>query len=278
MPQRLIARAVWVLLILTSYGPAGAQLAFKEVNFDSFQYPGAIPDRAATLQHRAEMEALFPRASFLRVGVTFTWDNIRQVVTHFTQMSGQRFDETGDRSYRHVFSHINELPASSIEISPVPIARCQDIYWPTRIVVTMIRYPIASENGVRLQRSLEELEGRISRLCYPGELREDVALVEMEAFGPEAEVYIVATQDPFHRVYRFFRRRVGRLYVIPAIDGDISTQNFEFDATAAARLNPSEIELYIRVEENPMVTDSDNNSQIYFGYTFIYYTFWRNPQ
>ncbi len=270
---------LWLLMFLAltpNSTFAIEKLFFKESTFTKFIYPDGVYSEQYTELIRTRMQKAFPRATLLKVASYITRDNSRTVVNYYAQLSGQRFFKQGDRFF-YVFSEINGQPASRIEIQPIPVAKMQPSMWPTRIDLVIVSYPIKVANTKELNRSIDDLRKKVGKLCYTnGVLREDVAQIEMEDLGPTAEVWVVATRDPFNKVYTFFRRRYGRIGYLPARDGEIYTRDFEIDATRAVGLNRKEQELHIRVEENPMVTDNAGNSQVYMGYTFIQYTFWRN--
>ena len=265
------------LFVRSSKAQIAGHLFFKEATFEKFTYPGCIGDKQYSDYLKKKTKETFPKAHTFRVASFITQDDLRTVVTYYTQLSGQRFFKL-DQSFYYIFSEINGNPASRIEIHPVPVARVAQAYWPTRIDLVIVNYPIKTKHQRSTSRSIDELKTKVGRLFYDGALREDIAQIEMEDFGPDAEVFVISTKDPFTDVYRFFRRRYGKIGYLPARDGDIYTRDFEIDATAAARLNRKEKVLYVRVEENPMITDNEGNSQVYLGYTFIQYTFWNTQQ
>ncbi len=254
-----------------------AQILFRESTFKDFKYPKGTLDEKYTqvLDHRSRYT--FPKARVLKVASYVTQDNPRQVVSYYSQLSGQRFEKQGD-FLTYIFSKVNELPASRIEIYPIPNMRIQKQFWPTRINLYIISYPISVSLPQGLNRSIEDLRERAGSFTYDGVMREDVARLANEELGPDADVYILSTTDSFEKVYSFFRRKIRPLYVRAARDGDVSVRDFEFDATRAVGLDRKEQELYIRVEENPMVTDAKGNSQIYLDHVFIKYKFWKNHQ
>jgi hypothetical protein len=250
-------------------------VAFKESTFDLFRYANGRLDTVHEKIMVARTEATFKDARIKQVASYLTKDDPRMVVAHYTRLSGQRFYKMGDR-FIYTFSEIKKKPASRIEIYPVPIARIQKEYWPTRIDLVLLNKPVKMRVPQSFDWTIEDLKIRAGDLCFPGTLREDIALLEMEETGPKAEIYVIATAEPFESVYTFFRRRVGRIYVINARDGDLNVRDFEIDATSALELEKENQELHIRVEENPVVSDQEGNSQNYLGYTFIKYTFWKN--
>ena len=126
--------------------------------------------------------------------------------------------------------------------------------------------------------SSEMLEQRVGRFFYAGILKEDVALLDMEEYGSDAEVFVVETFDDFEDVYQFFRRRYGPFRVRPARDGDLLTRDFEIDISRALSEEDSDKLLYLYVEENPLVVDRNGNSQVYRNKVFIRYVFWKKDK
>ena len=255
--------------------PVNGQIFFRETTFNEFNYPTGILDNdfVEFLSNREKLK--FPKARTMRIASYLTEDDPRTVVAYYSRLCGQRFYKTGDRLI-YAFSEINQLSASRIEIYPVKNPRLASNFWPTRIDLFLISYPVAVAVSENLNRTLDDLKAKAGSLTYEGELREDIALLEVEELGPDAEVFVVATDNSFEKVHAFFRRRYGRVRVIPAIDGNVSMRDFDLDATRAAGLNRKETELYIRVDENPIIIDRSGNSQVYHGYTFIKYIFWHN--
>jgi len=275
---RNIINFILILLVILFYNfPADGQIFFRETTFNEFNYPNGILDNdfVEFLSNRERVK--FPKARTMRLVSYLTEDDPRTVVAYYSRLCGQRFYKIGDRLI-YAFSEINKLSASRIEIYPVKIPRVSSNYWPTRIDLFLISYPVAVRISENLNRTIDDLRAKAGALTYDGVLREDIALLETEELGPEAEVFIVATDNSFEKVHAFFRRKYGRVRVIPAIDCDVSMRDFDIDATRAAGLNRKEMELYIRVEENPIIIDRSGNSQIYHGYTFIKYVFWRNNE
>jgi len=265
-----------VQIVLSAHNSVAIErLFFKESTFAKFKYPNGVYDEQYTKILEAKVRKRFPRATLVKVASYLTTDDSREVVAYYAQLSGQRFFKENDRFF-YVFSDINGQPASKIEIQPIPISALQKKLWPTKVDLIIVSYPIQVTNALNLNRTIDDLRKRVGRFCYEGELREDIAKIEMEDLGPDAEVFVISTRDPFTKVYRFFRRRYGRIRYLPARDGEIFTRDFEIDATRAVGLDRKKEVLYIRVEENPMITDNDGNSQVYIGYTFIQYTFWKN--
>ena len=147
-----------------------------------------------------------------------------------------------------------------------------------RITLFYITYPIIVDLADRSQLTLDDLKKKSNQLFYDSDklvLRNDLSLLAMEEMGPNAEVYVLITEDTIDQVYRFFRRRYrGYLAVRSGIDGNVYTRYFEFDASRTVGLDPDEMQLIIQVEENPMIFDRDNNSQVLKGHVLIRYIFW----
>ncbi len=276
----LVLFALLAILGILIPGPSLCQkelpvILFKEATFREFKYPNGELDQEYTEALARRAERSFKNARVRCVASYVTQDDARAVVAYYNRLSGQRFVKKGDR-FVYAFSEIDGVPASRIEIFPVPIARLQKQFWPTRIDLVLIQSAVTMRVPSSLKRTVEDLKKKVGHLYYHGTMREDIAMLEMEEAGKGAEIFVLSTNDPFERVYTFFRRKLGRIYVINARDGDLNVRDFEVDATAALGLDREKEELYIRVEENPIVCDLEGNAQHYLGCVFIQYTFWRN--
>jgi hypothetical protein len=249
------------------------QIYFKETTFDLFGYPNGIEDEEYTSVITKRADEQFPNARTHMVKSYISDDKPRRIIEYYTKLSGQRFLKEGDH-FIFVFSQINNQPATRIEIYPVRISRIHQEFWPTRIDLYVIRYPIVGDIPDELDRTMDDLKKRIGRFLYEGELREDIAILDMEENGPEAEVYVLSTEDDFERVYRFFRRRFRSFPVRPARDGDMLTRDFEIDITRYIGQGGDNKDVFVIVEENPVVVDRTGNSQLYRGRVFIRYVFW----
>lgn len=269
----------WVtILVVVLVSPlAVAQTTLDGSTFEQFAYENGTVDMEYTELLRSRTNYSFPNSSQTKVASYVTKDNPRTVVDYYAQLSGQRFLKNGDK-FIYVFSRINEVPANRIEIQPIPHLRIPKSLWPTRINLYIIKYDIKDFLPRGEQRSLEELRKLAGPLTFDGTLRDDVAMLETQELGPNAICFVVETKESWERVYQFFRRRYGRLLVRPARDGDIWVRNFEFDGTRTAQLERKDMELFIRVDENPIVTDQNGNSQVFLGSTFIKYIFWKKTQ
>ena len=251
-----------------------AQIQFKSSTFDQFAYPNGILDEEYVEILEKRTNYSFPQTTNIKVASYITKDNPRTVVDYYAMTSGQRFVKDGDK-FIYVFSTLNQAPANRIEIQPVPHLRIPKHLWPTRINLYVISYDIEMYLPAGKNRNLDDLRKLAGVLTYEGNMREDVAIVEKEELGADATCFIIETKDSYEQVYQFFRRRYGRLNVRPARDGDVWVRNFEFDGTGRAGLDRNEKVLYVRVDENPIVTDVKGNSQTYLGSVFIKYVFWK---
>ncbi len=265
--------ALMILLVSLNLSALQRQIYFKETTFDQFAYPNGMFDEEYTAIIRERANEQFPKARTHIIKGYITNDKPRSVVEYYSKLCGQRFFKEGDH-FVFVFSQIDNKPATRIEIYQAPIARIHREFWPTRVDLYIIRYPILGDIPKELNRSPEELKARLGRFYYDGQMREDIAQLDMEEFGPDAEVYVITTQDDFEQVYRFFRRRFGPFRVRPARDGDMLTRDFEIDITRAATEEDADKDIYVYVEENPIVMDRNGNSQLYRGWVFIRYFFW----
>jgi len=264
-----------ILIIVLSGAPVNGQIFFRESTFDQFVYQNGVLDQDFVAFLTEQEKLKFPKARTMRIMSFISEDDPRTVVAFYSFLCGQRFYKTGDR-YVYVFSEINKQSASRIEIYSVKIPRMANRFWPTRIDIYLISYPVSVQLSDSLNRTMADLKALAGDLTFEeGVLREDIALLEAEEMGPSAQVFVVATDNSFEKVHAFFRRKYGGFRVIPAIDGDISMRDFDIDATRAAGLNRKDMELYIRVEENPVIIDRSGNSQVYHGFVFIKYMFWQ---
>ena len=250
-------------------------IIFREATFEKFMYPNGTLDQQLTEALLSRTEKVLKNARVGHLASYVTKDEAHAVVAYYNRLSGQRFFKKGDR-FIYTFSEIDGLPASRIEIYPIPIARLQQEFWPTRIDLVLIQNTVSMRVPPSLKRTVENLKSKVGNLFYEGTLREDIAMLEMEEAGKGAEIFVVSTNESFESVYTFFRRKLGRIYVINARDGNLNVRDFDVDATSALGLDREKQELYVRVEENPVVADREGNSQHYMGCTFIQYTFWQN--
>ncbi len=250
------------------------QIFFKESTFDQFAYPDAELDKEYTEAIKQQSKIQFSKAGFRRVESYITLDKPRKVVSYYSNLCGKRFQKRGER-FTYIFSEINNMPATRIEIYPAEMGRIHREFWPTRIDLYMIRYPLTVDVDLDKDRSIEGLTRRIGRFVYENAtLKEDIALLYMEELGPKSEVFVLETSDDFEEVYKFFRRRYGPLRVRPARDGDLLTRDFEIDVSGALGAEDQYKELHVFVEENPLIADRTGNTQLYAGKVFIRYVFW----
>jgi hypothetical protein len=266
------------LLVIVSVGFTEPSRFFRQETFDSYIYPESHSDSSHRKYLLKKLKKRFPDARSIQVQSHVTHDDPNKVVLYYTRLSGQRFYKK-ENGFLYVFREIEGEPTSHIAISKLPIPFIKPNQWPTRIDMVLVNFPISFNADQELSRTWEDFENKVGRLAYKGELREDLATIEMSSIETPAEIFIIATKDPFYNVQSFFRRRLGRLWVIPARDGDLFVRDFEVDATRALGLDRDEVECHIRAEENPIFTDQQGNSQTYLGFTFIKYIFWHNePQ
>ncbi|MDZ7723364.1 MAG: hypothetical protein U5R06_11315 [candidate division KSB1 bacterium] len=267
---------MFVVLILACNSVHG-QTPFKENTFDEYAYPGCVKDEQYTRIIEKRSRQQFPNARTLLVASFLTTDRPRQVVSYYSKLSGQRFFKYGN-FFTYVFSEIDGKAATRIDVYPVEIAKTYSYFWPTRIDLYIIRYPIRVKFPQGLDQSKEELKQRVGRLYFDGRLRKDIARLDMEEIGPDAEVYVIETDESFYKVTQFFRHRYGRIEVIQMRDQNMWVRQAEFDASWAIRLEADEIQLVIRIEENPLVIDRHGNTQLYKGKVFIKYIFWKQEE
>ncbi len=250
-----------------------AQLPFKESTFNDYAYPKSIKDEQHTRAIRNRASSQFPHARTMMVASYITTDWPRKVVDYYSHLSGQRFFKYG-QFFTYIFSEIDNKPATRIDIYPMALAKTSRTFWPTRIDLYLIRYPISVDLEKGITQTKEELKNKVGRLYYDGILRTDIALLDMEELGSGATVYVIETDKSFAVVSSFFRRRYGGFHVTAVRDGDVRAFQGEFDATYAVGLNPKEKQLIVNIEENPLVIDRVGNSQIYRDKVFIKYIFW----
>ena len=270
---QFLAIVILVSSSATSVLALQRQIYFKETTFEQFGYPNGFVDEEHSAIIREQTNRQFPNARTHIIQSYISNDKPRSIIEYYTMLSGQRFFKEGDH-FVFVFSQINDQPATRIEIYPLPIARIHREFWPTRIDLYVIRYPIAGDIPEELDRTDEDLKKRVGRFYYEGLHREDIARLDMEEAGPEAEVFVIATEDEFERVYRFFRRRFRSFPVRPAQDGDMLTRDFEIDISSYVASENEDKDVFVMVEENPVVIDRTGNSQLYSGWVFIRYVFW----
>ncbi len=264
----------YVLLFSQDSDP-NMHLVFKESTFDQFAYPDAEVDEAYTAVIRQQSNIQFNKASERRVKSYITLDKPRKVVSYYSNLCGKRFQKKGER-FTYIFSEIKGLPATRIEIYPIEMGRTHREFWPTRIDLYIIRYPLTVDVELEKDRSLEGLKERIGRYVYDdGRLIDDISLLYMEELGSDAEVFIIETGNDFDEVYKFFRRLYGPFHVRPARDGDLLTRDFEIDISLALGPNDQDKELFLFVEENPLIADRSGNTQLYRNRVFIRYVFWQ---
>jgi len=251
---------------------AVAQGEFSEKTLDLFTYPNAQMDQATAQALAEKLRQTYPQALDIHCRSMITLDPVLTVVSHYAISTGRRYRMEGDR-FVFPFKTRDGEATDRIEIFSQPQPRMDASLWGTRIQLVVIEFPLMPGDA-SLLRSADDLKKLAGRLLYDGQLREDVAALRLDELGKDAQVLIIDTQDPFETVYQFFRRRHGRLRLIPARSGDLMTRDFEFDATRTVGLQKLDKVLYIRVQENPVVTDQEGNSKTLLDHTLIQYTFW----
>jgi hypothetical protein len=253
------------------------RLYLKESTFQAFSYQNGSIDEKYTEVLKAKTQQQFSDANTIQVASYVTMDKPRTVVYYYANLCGQRFLKEGDR-FTYVFSEIDGRAATRVEIYSMEIGRIHSEFWPTRINLFVIQKPLYIAVPDNFVRSAEELKKRIGAFFYQGKLLEDVARLEMEEIGPGAEVYIIDTEDDFETVHLFFRRLYGAFYVRTSMDGDLFTRDFEIDISHVLGGDDLNRDLFVSVEENPVVIDQNSNSHVYRGHVFIKYTFWKKTK
>lgn len=253
------------------------RLYLKESTFQAFAYQNGSIDENYTEVLKAKTQQQFSDASAIQVASFITVDNPRTVVYYYAKLCGQRFFKEGER-FTYVFSEIDGQAATRVEIYSMEIGRVHREFWPTRINLFVIQKPLFVAGTDNSNRSAEDLKKRIGAFFYDGKLSEAIARLDMEEIGPEAEVYVVDTEDDFETVHLFFRRLYGAFYVRMAMDGDLFTRDFEIDISHALSGDDLNKDLFVTVEENPAVIDQNGNSHVYRGHVFIKYVFWKKTE
>jgi hypothetical protein len=253
------------------------RLYLKESTFQAFSYQNGSIDENYTEVLQAKTRQQFPNASTIQVASFITMDRPRTVVYYYANLCGQRFLKEGER-FTYVFSEIDGQAATRVEIYSMEIARVHNEFWPTRINLFFIQKPLFVAGADQSKRSAEDLKARIGPFYYDGNLAEDIARLDMEEIGPNAEVYVIDTEDDFESVHLFFRRLYGAFYVRMAMDGDLLNRDFEIDITHALGAGDLNKDLFVSAEENPIIMDRNGNSQVYRGHVFIKYVFWKKTE
>jgi hypothetical protein len=254
------------------------QVFFNKSTFEQFAYPDAELDEAHTNAIKQQSMVQFKKARERLVKSYVTLDKPRKVVSYYANLCGKRFQKRGER-FTYVFSEIDGQPATRIEIYPAAMGKMHREFWPTRIDLYIIRYPLTVDIELEEGRSLERLEERIGRYVYEnGSLKEDIALLYTEELGSDSEVFVIETDDDFQTVYNYFRRRHGGIRVHTASDGDLLTRDFEVDISRALGPDDQDKELHLFVEENPLIADPTGNALLYNNKVFIRYVFWKKKE
>jgi hypothetical protein len=282
--KSLTAGRLAAVLIIIFFQQLAAQttngmvrLYLRESTFKAFSYKNAAIDPKYTEVLQARAKQQFSDACTIQVESYVTMDKPRTVVYYYANLCGQLFLKEGD-CFTYVFSEIEGRPATRIEIFPMEIGRIHSEFWPTRINLYLIQKPLFVAVSDHLSRSADDLKKRIGSFYYKGKLAEDIARLEMESLGPDAEVFVIDSENDFETIHLFFRRLYGAFYVRTSMDGDLFTRDFEIDISHALGAGDLNKDLFISVEENPMVYDRDGNSQVYRGHVFIKYVFWKRTE
>ncbi len=264
---------VLCLLIICAEGRTGsAQKLLTPETFQEFLYPGAKPEPAAIKALDQKILTTFPDARPVKLTSLLTPTAWQKVVAYYTIMTGLPFRQIGPRFY-FIFSSRNGIPTDYIEVCPIQILRGSSDFWPARINLVLLSFPLAGLTPAS-QPTTSELKPLTGRLWYPGQTRNDLAALKNHELGAGAQVLIILTEDSFDKVYSFFRRNYGRIYIVNAHREHFSERDFEFDASSALSTRRHGKELHIRVEENPLLVDREGNSERLLGKCLVQYTFW----
>lgn len=263
--------------LLTAQQSANAQMVLHENTFQRLLYPGAKIDSSRALLLHDQYKDHFPEAKSIFTASCLTADNLHNVLFHYMNLNLPRFLRTVS-GYRSIIDENAFKPRSRVEITSIELPFVRPDYWPTQIDIVLVCLPIAKDSTY-LNRTALTLKEKIgSVLVYAGEMREDIAEDEMERIGSDGEIFVIATRDRFTQVVEFFTERLGKIWVIPSVNGGVLLHDFEVDATKQAGFDSEERELYIRAEENPIVFDNAGNSTRLMGMTFIRYLIWDNSK
>jgi len=256
--------------------PVPQPLKLLPSTWKEYQYAAAKDDSAYTRWLIGYLRATYPSSQRLQAKSMVTTHTLSQVLTHYALLSGRLCDKVGDR-FVFTFSRWDEKPASRVEVFQENQPRLVSSTWPVRINLVLLEFPLAPA-AVPLNRPLSQVRSKLERLFYNGRLREDIASIKAQELGPDAEIYVIETSDPFEQVYNHFRSRSGRrIYVVQGRQGELATRDFELDVTRVLRDNKDGSELILRVDENPTVMDSQGNSRQFLDRVFIQYIFWHKP-
>ncbi len=273
--RRVVLLLVLLATILLAQ-PVPQPLKLLPSTWKEYQYAAAMDDSAYTRWLIGHLRRAYPSSQRLQAKSMVTTHSLSQVLTHYALLSGRLCDKEGDR-FVFAFSRWDEKPASRVEVFQENLPRLAASSWPVRINLVLMEFPLAPA-AVELNRPMSQVRSRLERLFYNGRLREDIASIKAEELGPDAEIYVIETTDPFEQVYNHFRSRSGRrIYVVQGRQGELSTRDFELDVTRVLRNTAKDGELILRVDENPTVIDSQGNSRQFLDRVFIQYIFWHKP-
>jgi len=259
-------------LVLTQWITSLAQSVLSPENFSQFLYPGAKPDPVAIKFLDQKILTDFPHAKPLKLTSLVTDIAWQKVVAYYTILTGIPFRQVGSHFF-FTFTYRNGIPVDYIEVCPIEILRSSTDFWPARINLVLLSFPL---QGVAHppQPASTTFRPLIGRLWYPGTVRDDLATLKMDELGSDAQVVVMVTDDAFEKVYSFFRRNYGRIYIVNGRRGDIMERDFEFDASNALATRKKGKELHVRVDENPMLVDREGNSEYLQGKCLIQYILW----
>ncbi len=274
MQKFTIFMLLFSLLFFSSL-PGSGQEVHPRFTFSGLLYPAAQYDSMATREWKEHLSQQHPHATDIQVFCMIAPDSLMRVVSYYAILTQRRY-EMVDGHIIFPFKKSQGGYTEGIEIYSQPIPRINPKFWPTRIALIQIKFPLRA--STTLKRSLQTLREKAQQFYYEGRLREDIAAILLEELGERAEVFVIDTSDSFEQVYQFFQRRYGRIRIISVFNEDIRERDFEIDVTARSKNQLSNKELHIRVLENPLITDVDGNSLRYKGHVFIQYTFWQKEE
>ncbi len=258
--------------VLTQWMSSFAQIVLSPENFSQFLYPGAKPDPVAIKSLDQKILTTFPNAKPLKLTSLVTDVAWQKVVAYYTILTGIPFRQVGSH-FLFTFTHRNGVPVDYIEVCPIEILRSSTDFWPARINLVLLSFPLQSV-AISPQPASTTFHPLIGRLWYPGTVRDDLATLKMDELGNDAQVVVMVTDDAFEKVYAFFRKNYGRIYIVNGRRGDVMERDFEFDASNALATRKQGKELHIRVDENPLLVDREGNSERLQGKCLIQYILW----
>jgi hypothetical protein len=265
------------ILAVSAFGQQKPFIKFNASTLEQYSYPGASMDAGHTSWLSEYLLRYYPNIQTVRVVSMITTAPINTVVAYYAILSG-RLCYKEDGRFIYAFSHRNEKPTSRVEIYQYAVPRLRQECWPVRINIIYLEFPLTVSDKI-LNRSFLKIQQSLERLSYEGKPREDIAAIKTSELGPEAEVIVIETRDSFDKVYSFFRSRSGRrIRIVQARSETGFMRDFEFDASNILSGRHKNMDLIIRVDENPTITDSQGSAQIFHDRIFIQYIFWPHKQ